>query len=127
MGAARGRCAGFGLGHRLRAVGDGAPWIASQADACLGAQGSYWVDFLQLLNNPLQPLPNAPDLWHSITPQKKFPPFPEAPVDEQTPCVVSLLGIIEKLREAVQRQEEETGHLNRHSAPASSNYLIFRD
>jgi hypothetical protein len=28
---------------------------------------------------------------------KKLPPFPEVPADEQTPWVVALLGIIEKL------------------------------
>jgi len=42
---------------------------------------------------------------------KKLPPFPEIPADEQTPCVVSLLGIMEKLRETIQQQEEEIGRL----------------
>ena len=42
---------------------------------------------------------------------KKLPPFPEVPADEQTPCVVSLLGIMEKLRETIQQQEEEIGRL----------------
>jgi hypothetical protein len=38
--------------------------------------------------------------------------FPEVPTDERTPCVVSLLGVIEALRETVQRQEEEIGRLS---------------
>jgi len=42
------RCAakaGFGPGGHLHAVGDGAPWIASQVEAKFGAQGAYLVDF----------------------------------------------------------------------------------
>ena len=42
---------------------------------------------------------------------KKLPPFPEIPADEQTPYVVSWLGIMEKLRETIQQQEEEIGRL----------------
>lgn len=42
---------------------------------------------------------------------KKLPPFPEVPVDEQTPCVVALLGIMEKLRATIQQQGEEIGRL----------------
>ena len=42
---------------------------------------------------------------------KKLPPFPEVPADEQTPWVVALLGIIEKLRETIQQQDEEIGRL----------------
>jgi hypothetical protein len=45
------RCAakaGFGPDSRLHAVGDGAPWIAAQAEVCFGAQGSYLVDFFHL-------------------------------------------------------------------------------
>lgn len=42
---------------------------------------------------------------------KKLPSFPEVPADEQTPCVVALLGILEKLRETVQQQNEEIGRL----------------
>ena len=42
------RCAvkaGFGPGSHLHAVGDGAPWIASQVEARFGTQGAYLVDF----------------------------------------------------------------------------------
>ena len=42
---------------------------------------------------------------------KKLPPFPDVPADEQTPCVVTLLGLIEKLRETIQQQDEEIGRL----------------
>jgi hypothetical protein len=45
------RCAakaGFGPGSHLHAVGDGAPWIASQAEIQFGTQGSYLVDFFHL-------------------------------------------------------------------------------
>jgi hypothetical protein len=45
------RCAakaGFGADSHLHAVGDGAPWIASQAEARFGTQGSYLVDFYHL-------------------------------------------------------------------------------
>ena len=42
---------------------------------------------------------------------KKLPPFPDVPADEQTPWVVALLGLIEKLRETIQQPEEEIGRL----------------
>ena len=45
------RCAakaGFGADSHLHAVGDGAPWIASQVEARFGAQGCYLVDFFHL-------------------------------------------------------------------------------
>jgi hypothetical protein len=42
---------------------------------------------------------------------KKLPPFPEVPADEQTPCVVALLEIMEQLRETIQQQDEEIGRL----------------
>jgi hypothetical protein len=37
--------AGFDGGHRVHAVGDGAPWIASQVKRRFGCQGSYLLDF----------------------------------------------------------------------------------
>jgi Uncharacterised protein family (UPF0236) len=37
--------AGFGVGTRIHAVGDGAPWIADQVEEQFGAQGSYLLDF----------------------------------------------------------------------------------
>jgi hypothetical protein len=42
---------------------------------------------------------------------KKLPAVPEVPADEQTPWVVALLGIMEKLRETIQQQDEEIGRL----------------
>lgn len=37
--------AGFGCGHRVHGVGDGAPWIAAQVKRRFGCQGSYLLDF----------------------------------------------------------------------------------
>jgi hypothetical protein len=39
------RRAGFGAGHRVHGVGDGAPWIAQQMKQRFGSQGSYLLDF----------------------------------------------------------------------------------
>lgn len=40
--------AGFGKGHSVHGVGDGAPWIASQIKENFGSQGSYLVDFFHV-------------------------------------------------------------------------------
>lgn len=37
--------AGFGKGHRVHGVGDGAPWIAKQMKQRFGSQGGYLLDF----------------------------------------------------------------------------------
>lgn len=37
--------AGFGAGHRVHGVGDGAPWIVKQMKERFGSQGSYLLDF----------------------------------------------------------------------------------
>lgn len=45
------RCAakaGFGPASHLHAVGDGAPWIATQVGARFGARGTFLVDFFHL-------------------------------------------------------------------------------
>lgn len=50
-GRQRERCAakaGFGPASHLHAVGDGAPWIATQMEARFGAQGTFLVDFFHL-------------------------------------------------------------------------------
>jgi hypothetical protein len=39
---------GFGKGHRVHGVGDGAPWIARQVKTNFGQQGSYLVDFFHV-------------------------------------------------------------------------------
>lgn len=36
--------AGFGKGHRVHGVGDGAPWIAKQVRQCFGSHGGYLLD-----------------------------------------------------------------------------------
>jgi hypothetical protein len=40
--------AGFGKGHRVHGVGDGAPWIASQIKENFGSQGGYLLDFFHV-------------------------------------------------------------------------------
>ncbi len=40
--------AGFGKGHRVHGVGDGAPWIASQIKEHFAAQSSYLLDFFHV-------------------------------------------------------------------------------
>jgi hypothetical protein len=40
--------AGFGKGHRIHGVGDGAPWIAHQINERFGSQGTYLVDFFHV-------------------------------------------------------------------------------
>lgn len=42
------RRVGFGKGHRVHGVGDGAPWIARQVKKNFGQQGSYLVDFFHV-------------------------------------------------------------------------------
>jgi len=42
------RRVGFGKGHRVHGVGDGAPWIARQIKKNFGQQGSYLVDFFHV-------------------------------------------------------------------------------
>lgn len=42
------RQVGFGKGHRVHGVGDGAPWIARQVKKNFGQQGSYLVDFFHV-------------------------------------------------------------------------------
>ncbi len=41
-------CAGAGLSTEVHCVGDGAPWIANQADRIFGLQGTYLIDFYHL-------------------------------------------------------------------------------
>lgn len=40
--------AGFGKGHSVHGVGDGAPWIANQIKENFGSQGSYLIDFFHV-------------------------------------------------------------------------------
>lgn len=42
------RRVGFGKGHRVHGVGDGAPWIARQIKNNFGQHGSYLVDFFHV-------------------------------------------------------------------------------
>lgn len=61
--------AGFGKGHRIHGVGDGAPWIAHQIKERFGSQGSYLVDFyhvcdyLSAAGQAIHPEAIAAQLW----------------------------------------------------------------
>lgn len=61
--------AGFGVGHRVHGVGDGAPWIAKQMKQRFGSQGSYLLDFyhvceyLSAAAKAIQPEPKACTAW----------------------------------------------------------------
>lgn len=61
--------AGFGKGHRVHGVGDGAPWIAKQFKERFGEQGSYLLDFyhvceyLSAAGKAIEPQPEARLAW----------------------------------------------------------------
>ena len=61
--------AGFGKGHRVHGVGDGAPWIASQMRQRFGSQGSYLLDFyhvceyLDAAAKAIEPQPQSSQEW----------------------------------------------------------------
>lgn len=61
--------AGFGQGHRVHGVGDGAPWIARQVKQRFGSQGSYLLDFYHVCDylsdaaNALENQPAAQQAW----------------------------------------------------------------
>ena len=61
--------AGFGQGHRVHGVGDGAPWIAGQVKKRFGSQGSYLLDFyhvcgyLSAAAQAIETQPAAQQVW----------------------------------------------------------------
>ena len=61
--------AGFGAGHLVHGVGDGAPWIASQMRRRFGSQGSYLLDFFHVCEyiaaaaTAIEPQPAASRAW----------------------------------------------------------------
>ena len=61
--------AGFGLGHRVHGVGDGAPWIAQQMKQRFGSQGSYLLDFYHVCDylsaaaHAIEDQPAAQQYW----------------------------------------------------------------
>jgi len=66
--------AGWGLGHRVHGVGDGAPWIAKQFKQRFGSQGRYLLDFYHVCHYlsaaacALESQPAAQQAW--LTQQK---------------------------------------------------------
>jgi hypothetical protein len=60
---------GFGMGSRVHAVGDGAPWIVSQIEEQFGLQGSYLIDFYHVCEylspaaEAIAPDPVAREAW----------------------------------------------------------------
>lgn len=67
--------AGFGKGHHVHGVGDGAPWIAKQVKQRFGSQGSYLLDFYHVCDylsaaaNAIEAQPAAQQGW--LTKQKE--------------------------------------------------------
>ena len=61
--------AGFGKGHRVHGVGDGAPWIARQVKQHFGAQGIYLLDFYHVCDylsaaaKAIETQPDAQQAW----------------------------------------------------------------
>ncbi len=68
--------AGFGKGHRVHGVGDGAPWIAKQVRQRFGSQGSYLLDFYHVCDylsaaaNAIEAQPAAQRSMHGWTSKK---------------------------------------------------------
>jgi hypothetical protein len=63
--------AGFGVGHRVHGLGDGAPWIAAQVKQRFGSQGSYLLDFYHVCDylsaaaQAIETQPGAQQAWLS--------------------------------------------------------------
>lgn len=68
--------AGFGKGHRVHGVGDGAPWIATQFKQRFGSQASYLLDFyhvceyLSAAAKAIEHQPAAQQAWLSAQKQR---------------------------------------------------------
>lgn len=85
------------------------------ATPCLAPRKTYLLKNRSLLNQivaSVNPARNrgfsrCPAQWLRpvVFPMKKLPAFPEVSADEQTPWVMALLGIIEKLRIMHQRRK----------------------
>ncbi len=76
--------AGFGKGHRVHGVGDGAPWIAAQVKQRFGSQGSYLLDFYHVCEylsdaaKAIEPQPSAQQAWLSVQKQRLKDQQPDA-------------------------------------------------
>ena len=68
--------AGFGQGHRVHGVGDGAPWIAAQVQQRFGSQGSYLLDFYHVCEylsdaaKAIEQQPGAQKTWLNVQKQR---------------------------------------------------------
>lgn len=80
--------AGFGKGHRVHGVGDGAPWIAAQLKQRFGSQGSYLLDFYHVCEylgeaaKAIEQQPPAQQAWMSVQKQRLKQQQPEAVLRE---------------------------------------------
>ncbi len=76
--------AGFGKGHRVHGVGDGAPWIAAQVKQRFGSQGSYLLDFYHVCEylgeaaKAIEPQPAAQQAWLKVQTQRLKDHRPDA-------------------------------------------------
>lgn len=70
------KCAGFGKGHRVHGVGDGAPWTAAQVQPRFGSQGSYLLDFYHVCEflsdaaKAIEQQPSAQKTWLEVQKQR---------------------------------------------------------
>ena len=76
--------AGFGKGHRVHGLGDGAPWIARQVRQRFGSQGSYLVDFYHVCDylsaaaKAIEDQPAAQQVWLDTQRQRLKTERPDA-------------------------------------------------
>jgi hypothetical protein len=76
--------AGFGKGHRVHGVGDGAPWIAAQVQQRFGSQGSYLLDFYHVCEylsdaaKAIEQQPQAQQTWLNVQKQRLKDQQPDA-------------------------------------------------
>jgi len=76
--------AGFGKGHRVHGVGDGAPWIAAQVKQRFGSQGSYLLDFYHVCeylsdaSKAIEQQPQTRQAWLDVQKQRLKAQQPDA-------------------------------------------------
>ena len=96
------RRAGFGLGHRVHGVGDGAPWIAQQMKQRFGSQGSYLLDFYHVCEYlgaaalAIEDQPAAQRCWVDTQKQRL-----------KTQCIQAVLSALQTHLESTDTAEED--------------------
>ncbi len=76
--------AGFGKGHRVHGVGDGAPWISAQMKQRFGSQGSYLLDFYHVCDylgaaaKAIEAEPQAQQTWLRVQKERLQTQQPDA-------------------------------------------------